>query len=120
MKDLRMPLNKKTCALLRNMRHPAPSSKIQLFFVTGNDYQLPAALTGLIKQRVAQVTPFLMDDRQYTPMQLLGSDLWSALNAAETRMVELAINEMAQRGEIALAAAGRSSNGAANFVLVTR
>lgn len=110
-----MALNNKTCALLRNMRHPAPSSKLQLFLVTGNDFHVPWAFANLIQRRVAEVMPFLMQDHEYSPPQLLGPDLWSALNSGEARMAVLAIADMAKRGEFALTVAGSDADGTVTY-----
>ena len=106
-------MNNKTCALLRHMRNPVPSSKLQMFQVTGKDFNVPWAFANLIQRRVAEVMPFLMRDHEYSPAQLLGPDLWSALNSGEARMAVLAIADMAKRGEFALRVASRDCDGTA-------
>ena len=116
-----MALSKKSRAVLREMRNPTPSSRVKFFRGLGDDFQVPWNFALLVKKQIAELTPFMVHGRKYTTGQLLGAaDLLAELNNAEARMAELAINDLVKHGEVALAAAGRSSNGAANFVLVTR
>ena len=98
------------------MRDPAPSSKLELYLVTGTDFHVPWVFANLIQTRVSAVMPFLMPDSEYTPAQLLGLDLWSALNSAEARMAGLVIAGLAKRGELDLTLVGSDAEGAAAFM----
>lgn len=100
-------------SLLHTLRHPAPSSKLQLVIVTGKDFNVPWAFVRLIQRRVAEMLPFLQPDLAYTPVQLVGSDIWSELNSGEARMAVLVLADMVKRGELALTFANPNGGDAA-------
>ena len=99
-------------SVLRTMHNPAPSSKLQIFQAAGKEFRVHRAFVSLIKRRVAELLPFLLRDHEYSPAQLLGPDLWSALNSGEARMAVLAKADMVKRGELALKVTSRDCDGA--------
>jgi len=95
------------------MRNPAPSSRLQVFYGLPGGFRVPARFGDEIRRRLADIAPFLERDHVYTAAQLLGPDMWSALNSGEARMAVLAIANLVKRGELALKVASPDCDGAA-------
>lgn len=95
----------KTHSLLRTMRNPAPSSRLQVFYGLAGGFRVPAHFGDLIRKRIADIVPSLARDRAYKTAQLLGHDLWSALRTDEARLATLYVSNLATIGAIGLVVA---------------
>jgi len=113
-----MKLNSRARSILREMRNTISPRQIQIYMSLGDAFKVPWFFYYLIKRRVAEMTPFLLRDHAYRLDQLLGSDLWSALNSAERRMAKLSVTDLVCRGDIPLRFGHREADDAATYAVI--
>jgi hypothetical protein len=85
----------------------------------GRDAAAQSSLVSLITKRVAEVTPYLLEDHDYTQAQLAGTARWAAMTVAERHMASQFIGAKASAVDSGLKVAGLDANGNATYRLVT-
>lgn len=107
----------KTHSLLRTMRNPAPSSRLQVLYGLPGGFRVSAHFGDLIRKRIADIVPSLARERSYTVAQLLGPGLWSEMRGAEARMATLYVSNMATKGTAGLTVVEIDGAGSVRFAL---
>lgn len=114
-------MNNKTklLSVLWTMRDPAQSSKRKLFYGLPGGFYVPVPFADLVGKRIADVVPLLSGRGAYSAAELLGPDLWSALDSAEARLAKLFVADMVTKGEVALRVVGIDCDGPALYLTGT-